>query len=132
MFALSLRGLGAQLIHETLHLGSTVSRLKLKGIDRDLRKQWSMWFNSIQREKPYWPLTYGQQNLTLMRWYPLSYRCCMAILACLTNKIERAFLTCLVKSSFGPTFLGDNAIKLTVEKDSTFNRSAQRCGTQSV
>ncbi len=28
-------------------------KAKLKGIDGDPHKQWSMWFNSIQREEPY-------------------------------------------------------------------------------
>jgi hypothetical protein len=27
--------------------------LKLKGIDGGPHKRWSMWFNSMQREKPY-------------------------------------------------------------------------------
>jgi len=27
--------------------------LKLKGIDGGPHKQWSMWFNSMQREEPY-------------------------------------------------------------------------------
>jgi hypothetical protein len=31
--------------------------LKLKGIDGDPHKRWMMWFNSMQREKPYPPLT---------------------------------------------------------------------------
>ena len=31
--------------------------LKLKGIDGDPHKQWSMWFNSKQREEPYQVLT---------------------------------------------------------------------------
>jgi hypothetical protein len=31
--------------------------LKLKGIDGDPHKRWSMWFNSMQREEPYLPLT---------------------------------------------------------------------------
>ena len=34
-------------------LGSTVARLKLKGIDGDPHKQRSVWFNSMQREEPY-------------------------------------------------------------------------------
>src|ERR687886_763452 len=34
-------------------LGSTVARLKLKGIDGGPHKRWSMWFNSTQREEPY-------------------------------------------------------------------------------
>jgi hypothetical protein len=31
--------------------------LKLKGIDGGPHKRWSMWFNSMQREEPYQPLT---------------------------------------------------------------------------
>jgi hypothetical protein len=27
--------------------------VKLKGIDGDPHKRWSMWFNSTQREEPY-------------------------------------------------------------------------------
>ncbi|KAL0293390.1 UNVERIFIED_CONTAM: hypothetical protein Scaly_3143000 [Sesamum calycinum] len=46
-------------------------------------------------------------------------------LARLTNKIERAFLACLVKSSFGPTLAGDDDVELTAEKDSAFRRSAR-------
>src|SRR5205814_9435538 len=38
-------------------LGSTVARLKLKGIDGDPHKQRSVWFNSMQREEPYQDLT---------------------------------------------------------------------------
>ena len=30
-----------------------VARMKLKGIDGDPHKRWSMWFNSKQREEPY-------------------------------------------------------------------------------
>src|SRR5678809_1671474 len=37
--------------------GSTVARLKLKGIDGGPHKRWSMWFNSKQREEPYLGLT---------------------------------------------------------------------------
>ena len=38
-------------------LGSTVARLKLKGIDGGPHKRWSMWFNSKQRAEPYLALT---------------------------------------------------------------------------
>ena len=31
--------------------------MKLKGIDGDPHKRWSMWFNSMQREEPYQLLT---------------------------------------------------------------------------
>ena len=34
-------------------LGSTHASVKLKGIDGDPHKRWSMWFNSTQREEPY-------------------------------------------------------------------------------
>src|ERR1700760_3736124 len=46
------------LTHEARRLGSTVARLKLKGIDGGPHKRWSMWFNSKQREEPYQPLTW--------------------------------------------------------------------------
>ncbi|THU43498.1 hypothetical protein C4D60_Mb00t00990 [Musa balbisiana] len=66
-YLLSYRS-GAQLTRETLRLGSTVARPKLKGIDGGLHKRWSMWFNSIQRAKPYQLLTYEQQDLSLTGW----------------------------------------------------------------
>ncbi len=40
-----------------------VARLKLKGIDGDPHKQWSMWFNSMQREEPYLGLNYRHSYL---------------------------------------------------------------------
>src|ERR1700749_928877 len=43
----------AQLTLKASRLGSTVARLKLKGIDGGPHKRWSMWFNSTQREEPY-------------------------------------------------------------------------------
>ena len=45
------------LTHEVVRLGSTVARLKLKGIDGDPHKQRSVWFNSKQRAEPYQGLT---------------------------------------------------------------------------
>ena len=44
---------GRKLTHEASRLGSTIARLKLKGIDGDLHNQWSMWFNSRRTEEPY-------------------------------------------------------------------------------
>jgi hypothetical protein len=38
-------------------LGSMLARVKLKGIDGGPHKRWSMWFNSMVREKPYQGLT---------------------------------------------------------------------------
>ncbi len=46
-----------QLTREVDRLGSTVARLKLKGIDGGPHKRWIMWINSMQREKPYLALT---------------------------------------------------------------------------
>ncbi len=46
-----------QLTQSVVRLGSTVARLKLKGIDGDPHKQRSVWFNSMQREEPYQDLT---------------------------------------------------------------------------
>src|SRR2546428_12520130 len=47
----------SSLTHEARRLGSTVARLKLKGIDGGSHKRWSMWFNSKQRAEPYLGLT---------------------------------------------------------------------------
>jgi hypothetical protein len=46
-----------ELTREVGRLGSTAARLKLKGIDGDPHKRWSMWFNSQLREEPYQGLT---------------------------------------------------------------------------
>lgn len=54
-----------QLMRETLCLGNTAARQKLKGIGGGLH----VWFNSIQHVKPYQPLTYEQENLSLTGWY---------------------------------------------------------------
>ena len=48
----------------TFCLGSTIAKLKLKGIDGSLHKQWSMWFKSTLRAKPYqflnqWQVLHG-------------------------------------------------------------------------
>ena len=53
----ALKGLVAKLTREIVRLGSTVARLKLKGIDGDPHKRWMMWINSMQREEPYLVLT---------------------------------------------------------------------------
>jgi hypothetical protein len=47
----------SQLTRSVVRLGSTVARLKLKGIDGDPHKQRSVWFNSKRREEPYQGLT---------------------------------------------------------------------------
>ena len=47
----------SKLTREVRRLGSTVARLKLKGIDGGPHKRWSMWFNSMQRAEPYLALT---------------------------------------------------------------------------
>ena len=54
-----------QLTREVDRLGSTVARLKLKGIDGDPHKRWSMFFNSKQREEPY-PLLTSSLGLSEM------------------------------------------------------------------
>src|SRR5947209_19729421 len=48
----------SELTHEVVRLGSTIARLKLKGIDGDPHKQRSVWFNSKQHEEPYQGLTW--------------------------------------------------------------------------
>ncbi|PIN25279.1 hypothetical protein CDL12_01974 [Handroanthus impetiginosus] len=74
--------------------------------------------------------SYNKQNphFVLLRHAP-NEKVFATKLARLTNKIERAFLACLVKSRFGPTLASDNYAKLTAEKDSAFRRSGQWYGT---
>ncbi len=71
-----------QLTREVDRLGSTVARLKLKGIDGDPHKRWMMWINSMQREKPYLPLTCLESlrdQGVLER--ESEHRCCMAVVS---------------------------------------------------
>ncbi len=68
-----------QLTREVDRLGSTVARLKLKGIDGDPHKRWSMWFNSKQREEPYQVLTspWRTRNgvFTSVQWRQVVHGC---------------------------------------------------------
>src|SRR5690625_7592771 len=76
----------AQLTREVDRLGTTAARLKLKGIDGDPHKRWMMWINSMQREKPYLPLTCleAPRDWSVLAREP-EHRCCMAVV-----KIGRA------------------------------------------
>ncbi len=46
-------------------LGSTLARVKLKGIDGGPHKRWSMCFNSMQREEPYLVLTWECKSVEI-------------------------------------------------------------------
>ncbi len=77
-----LLDLVTKLTREVDRLGSTVARLKLKGIDGDPHKRWIMWINSMQREKPYLPLTCQKKfrdEFVLER--ESEHRCCMAVVS---------------------------------------------------
>ncbi len=71
-----------ELTREVDRLGSTAARLKLKGIDGDPHKRWMMWINSMQREKPYLPLTCPEalRDLSVPE-RELEHRCCMAVVS---------------------------------------------------
>ena len=62
-------------------LGSMPARVKLKGIDGGPHKRWSMWFNSMIREKPYQGLTYRGICVRAHSGLPSLYRCCMAVVS---------------------------------------------------
>ena len=63
-------------------LGSTVARLKLKGIDGDPHKWWSMWFNSKIREEPYLALTLREYSRDrVVPFGELENRCCPAVVS---------------------------------------------------
>ena len=71
-----------QLTREVDRLGSTVARLKLKGIDGDPHKRWIMWINSMQREKPYLPLTCQKDRRDeIVPERESEHRCCMAVVS---------------------------------------------------
>ena len=53
----------------------------LKGIDGGPHKQWSMWFNSKQREEPYQGLTYTGILKRLSSPSGLVYRWCMVVVS---------------------------------------------------
>ena len=57
-------------------LGSTAARLKLKGIDGDLHKRWSMWFNSTVSGEPYQVLTCNYTTLETESSSRVLHRCC--------------------------------------------------------
>ena len=71
-----------KLTREVDRLGSTAARLKLKGIDGDPHKRWIMWINSMQREKPYLPLTCPEASREegVPEREP-EHRCCMAVVS---------------------------------------------------
>jgi hypothetical protein len=71
-----------KLTREVDRLGSTAARLKLKGIDGDPHKRWMMWINSMQREKPYLPLTCQEfcRDAKVLEREP-EHRCCMAVVS---------------------------------------------------
>ncbi len=57
-------------------------KAKLKGIDGDPHKQWSMWLNSTQREEPYLGLTSGESPGNRgVPFEELRDRCCMAVVS---------------------------------------------------
>src|SRR6202049_947477 len=71
-----------KLTREVDRLGSTAARLKLKGIDGDPHKRWIMWINSMQREKPYLPLTCpGGWGNPAVPEREREHRCCMAVVS---------------------------------------------------
>src|SRR5574338_1728653 len=72
----------SSLTHEARRLGSTVARLKLKGIDGGPHKRWSMWFNSTQRAEPYLDLTSHEpaRDGGVPAREP-GDRCCMAVVS---------------------------------------------------
>src|SRR5574337_139666 len=79
-----------KLTREVDRLGSTAARLKLKGIDGDPHKRWSMWFNSTVSEEPYQGLT-----CSCIYWRQYSLRGCYTGAARLSSaRAVRCSLKC--------------------------------------
>ena len=70
-----------KLTREVFRLGITLAKVKLKGIDGDPHKRWSMWFNSMQREKPYQGLKSFQNSLKEEPPSGWNDRWCMAVVS---------------------------------------------------
>ena len=70
-----------KLTREVFRLGITLAKVKLKGIDGDPHKRWSMWFNSMIREEPYLLLTYLEPLRDEGVLLEPRYRCCMAVVS---------------------------------------------------
>ena len=74
-------GAVVKLTREVSRLGTTHAKVKLKGIDGDPHKRWSMWFNSMQREKPYQGLKSFQNSLKEEPPSGWNDRWCMAVVS---------------------------------------------------
>jgi hypothetical protein len=69
-------------------LGSTVARLKLKGIGGGAHKGWRLRFNSTQREEPYQGRQQNEGQVHDLTRH--AERCCMAVVSsCRENLFER-------------------------------------------
>ncbi|KAL8089057.1 hypothetical protein AgCh_038716 [Apium graveolens] len=92
----------------------------------------AVWLSSA-RVVRYLVKSYNERNprFVLLRHAPKE-KVFATELAPLTNKIERAFLACLVKSSFWPYLVGDDNVELTAEKDSAFRRAARWCAFSTI
>ncbi len=71
-------------------LGNTAARLKLKGIDGDPHKRWSMWFNSILSEEPYQDLTCSCSPMKIGRLRG----CCTGVARLSSARAVRCSLKC--------------------------------------
>ena len=56
--------------------------MKLKGIDGDPHKRWSMWFNSKQREEPYQALTSPAKMQRCIGGYQGDRWCMVVVSSC--------------------------------------------------
>ena len=70
-----------KLTREVFRLGITLAKVKLKGIDGDPHKRWSMWFNSMQHEEPYQGLKSFQNSLKEEPPSGWNDRWCMAVVS---------------------------------------------------
>ena len=57
-----------------------LARVKLKGIDGGPHKRWSMWFNSMIREKPYQGLTVAEMQQLLAAGIQVLHGCRQLVL----------------------------------------------------
>ncbi|KAG5606564.1 hypothetical protein H5410_028056 [Solanum commersonii] len=115
-------------LSETEDSGISCVRVNLEIYEGTPKAKATLWvLTDAQMQKP------GERiGLDTLVFHAINDECSPLVyanqLVRLTNKIERAFLACLVKSSFWTYLASDDEVELTAEKDSIVRRATRCCG----